>query len=240
MRAIALSTHLPRLDPADLRAALRFRPAATLLLACALAGDAAFVLLHIAHSATGFLGEDALVYQDGGYAEWFQYLKYASVLAMTLYLFARSGNTAYITLAVVAAFLLVDDSLMLHEHGGDEIGAALPFDSLGGLRAEDFGELAVYASFGAVFLVAAIAGHLRQDVEGRRFLLGFYAIVVALAFFAVGMDMVRMIGEDVLPGLGLIEDGGEMVVTSVLLVFVFERFLAAARSGPPPAPDPRG
>ena len=53
-----------------------------LLLVCALAGDAAFVLLHIAHSATGFLGEDALVYQDGGYAEWFQYLKYASVLAM--------------------------------------------------------------------------------------------------------------------------------------------------------------
>ena len=236
MRATALTAYLPQLNLADVRAGLRSRPAPLLLLAAALAADLFFVGLHVVQSATGSLSENAYVYQDGGYAEWFQYLKYASVLAMTLALFAPSGNAAYITLATMAAFLLFDDALMFHEHAGDEIGAALPFDSLGGLRAEDFGELAVYAAVGTVFLGAAVIGHLRQDPEGKRFLLGFYVIVAALAFFAVGMDMARIIGEDVVPGLGLIEDSGEMFVTSVLLAFVFYELLAATRpsaaSGP--------
>lgn len=242
MRATAiLSERLPRFDLAyaveSARLSVRIRREAVLLLAAALVIDLAFVALHIAQSATGIASEDAYVYQDGGYAEWFGYLKYAAMLAMTLVLLRRTGNLAYLTLATLSAFLLVDDGLMFHEHVGDWVAPALPFESLGGLRAEDFGELGAYAVAGSVFLVAAVAGHRNQDADSQRFLWGLYTIILALAFFAAGMDMVRMIGEG-LPGLGLFEDSGEMFVTSVMLAFVFDRLLAVMRRAGAAAESP--
>jgi hypothetical protein len=238
VRATAiLSARLPRFDLAYAieyaRASLRVRREAVLLLAVALIIDLGFVALHIAQSATGFASEDAYVYQDGGYAEWFDYLKYAALLVMTLALLKRSGNLAYLTLATLSAFLLLDDSLMIHEHVGDWVAPHLPFETLAGLQAKDFGELGTYAVAGSVFLFAAVAGQRNQDIESRKFLHGVYAIILGLAFFAAGLDMLHsiaegIIGQGVIPGLGLIEDSGEMFVTSVMVAFVLDRLLSVA------------
>jgi len=129
--------------------------------------DLVFIALRVVHNQTSLLPSAAFKVQaDGGYAEWWQYVKYGLILAMAAALLAWKRDAIYVLWCTLAGYLLFDDAFRFHEQVGARIADILPFESIAGLRGQDVG--------------------------------------------------VR--------GAVLLEEGGEMLVISGMLVMVFDRF----------------
>lgn len=198
---------------------VRFR-----LLVVLLAVDAAFVLFHLLHhgGVEPFADETRwLLDADHGYPEWFGYGKLA-VAAVLLVLLARQGpRLLYLAWALVVVVVLIDDAGTVHERVGGDIASTLDLNDGLGLRARDFGELAVWAAAGTVLLVLLVVVHIGVVARERRRSAGIFACLLLLGLFGVVGDMLHM----VLSGkarqiAGGAEDGGELVAISFLLVYV--------------------
>ena len=186
--------------------------------------DLVFIALHIVHNQTSLLPDAAFKVQaDGGYAEWWQYVKYGLILSMAAALLAWKRDAIYVLWCTLAGYLLFDDAFRFHEQVGARIADILPFESIAGLRGQDVGELFVYALVGAVFASGMLLTYVRRNAESGVLLLRTCLFVGALAFFAVGLDMANIMTGDV-RGAVLLEEGGEMLVISGMLVMVFDLF----------------
>jgi surface polysaccharide O-acyltransferase-like enzyme len=93
-----------------------------------------------------------------------------------------------------------------------------------GLRAVDFGELAVTAFFASILFGVIGVAYYRSDHDARSFSRSMLLLLVALAVFGVVFDMVHVMikGPAWEFALEIVEDGGEMVVMSVIMRFVFQ------------------
>ena len=129
----------------------------------------------------------------------------------------------YVIWTVLFAYLLIDDSQQIHETHGLAIADALGFQPAFVLRPRDFGELIVTAlaagpllgTIGLVYLFASRS-------EERVFTHTMIALLIALAFFGVGVDMLDIMvpWPWLTATLGIVEDGGEMVVATVMIAYV--------------------
>ena len=187
-----------------------------------------FLALHSAHvlSATRFdpgrvlieAGLDARKYSigaDGGYAEWFEYALLALIVIMLARLALLYRRSLYVAFLLVFIYCLADNSLQIHEDLGRLLAGLLGFEPALGLRAQDFGELAVWVLFGIPLLGFLCFGLLRSDGRHRTVGLTLTAWFLAFLFFGIVVDMLHRhaMSYGALTHLvGLIEDGGEMAV----------------------------
>src|SRR5690606_37219398 len=105
---------------------------------------------------------------DRGHAEFYQYTMALWCMALFGALMLRTRALGYLAWVVVFAFLLVDDTVQIHETLGARLGAVLPFAGFVGLRADDLGEAAV-AGAAAVLLLGLVAwAYARGAPEFRR------------------------------------------------------------------------
>lgn len=158
---------------------------------------------------------------DRSYSEFFQYAKYVWAVMILLLLTVRHGTGIYAAWAVGCAYVLVDDAFMLHENVGRAVLAAFPE---GGETVMHMGELgflgAVCVALGTIILLA----HRRARPPHRAASTTLMVLFAALAFFGIVVDAVHSF---VAPGstldapLTVLEDGGEMVVLSVVVAFIF-------------------
>ncbi len=186
------------------------------VLALLICADLLFLLLHIIHYTTPFAASRLFaVQQDGGFAEFFQYIKELWFCIICLILFFRRRELIYSVWALLAGYFLLDDALRLHETLGMKLVFHLDLNSLLALRAQDWGELMVMAAFGGMFLVAFLPAFRASRHPGRQFTRLLWPYIALFLFFCVVMDMVDIW----LPGWGmtLIEDGGEMISMSLIL-----------------------
>jgi hypothetical protein len=198
--------------------------AATILLLALLGADIAFVLAHYLLTK-GVLGNALFSLElDRGYAEFFQYAKVFSIAMMLLAVTARSRIAGYGVWALLFVYLLLDDAFQIHEDFGGYLASRLEFAPAIGLRAQDFGELAVSVIAAVVFLsllalfYSSAAGGFRK---ASRHLL---VLLVALAFFGIFVDLLHVavkMGWKITWLFGVIEDGGEMVAVSFMAAYVF-------------------
>lgn len=157
---------------------------------------------------------------DRSYPEFYQYLKWYWLVCLSLYLAVRLREFPFLLLAPVFAFLLVDDAFTLHESFGGEIASRLGIQGAFGLRTQDVGE-AVFIGFSAlvIFIFWAMAyqsasSSVRKHlgaVGGLLFLLGVFGGVLDAAHEAVAR-----FGPTAYFLAGTLEDGGEMIVLSLL------------------------
>jgi hypothetical protein len=117
--------------------------------------------------------------------------------------------------------MLLDDSLRIHETVGGYVADRAGLTPALGLRAQDYGELSVYVLGGGLSLALGWLAYRHGDAFARRVSRHVLAGLLALAAFAVGVDMLHQ----TLPGwldaaLVALEDGGELVVVSVLTWYV--------------------
>jgi hypothetical protein len=186
--------------------------------------DAAFIILHLIYVYTPYLTRVvfSLTY-PGSHSEFFQYIKelWIAVLFMILAVQYRKGM--YAVLSLLFLYLLFDDSFEFHENFGAVVAEFFNFQPAVGLRGVDFGELAVSAVFGGLFLVAIAIAYLLSDGITRRVTRITLVLLAALVFFGVFLDMVEVINPDPAGSrvLRVVEEGGEMVVMSVITWFVF-------------------
>ncbi len=167
---------------------------------------------------------------DRGYAETYQYLKLAWSSVMSFCLLAKSRQALYLFWAIFFFYLLLDDFGQLHERMGNWFNAEMDYAPMYGLRAHDFGELTFIGIVAAAFLIGGILAYKYSTVSARKSSTILLGMTLALAFFGVGADLINiaikpeglkmaLLSTTFLPGA--IEDGGEMIVVSVICWFMY-------------------
>lgn len=132
--------------------------------------DVAFILVHLLREIplSMFARRLYSLETDRGYAEIFQYVKTYWVVILLGALAWRTRAYVYAGWALLFAYMLCDDALMIHERGGGAIASRWGFESRFGLRPQDFGELTVAGAFGLAFLVLIAALLLAQQPRRER------------------------------------------------------------------------
>jgi signal transduction histidine kinase len=196
-----------------------------LFLGALLLADLFFIGLHVFHTWSPWLKSWMFsIEQDRALAELFQYAKQALLALGSFVLFLRTRGWIFLAWAVFFGFLMLDDMLEFHERVGKAVGPALGLPGMFGLRMDDYGEMA-YAAVLGLCLVTFLALALRRGgpVE-RRFSADLLCLLAALALFAVVFDALHTIAYFRVPllahMLALLEDGGELIVMSLITAYV--------------------
>ena len=207
------------------------------------------LLLIIAHifvlfiNPAVFLDSIWCLEQDGGVGEIFQYAKELWIVLLFTLLAVRRFQLNHLTWAVLFGYLFVDDALQLHEKAGEMVARASTSETIAGLRAEDVGELTVYIVFGLLAVLLISATLLRSNAETKTVCLRFVIIMGLLFATAVLADLVHSRISNIcdafgIPegikivlyyGLGIVEDGGELLVMSLAGAYAFDVYRKATR-----------
>lgn len=166
---------------------------------------------------------------DRGYAEFFQYIKQYWIVILLGLLALNRLALIYVSWSLVFAYLLVDDAPSIHETYGLYAANVVSIKPMFGLLARDVGELLVTGVVGAALLVPLIVAYSRCDSYEKTFSRYLVALFGFLAFFGVLVDTVHAMSRNtaLFNPLGILEDGGEMVVMSLMLWFVFRHNLGS-------------
>jgi hypothetical protein len=119
--------------------------------------------------------------------------------------------------------VLVDDSFRVHERLGSLLASRFELGWIFLLSPQGVGELIVFIVAAFLLLIPIFITYSRSDTETKMDSRCFFIILALLAFFGVVIDMVHeMIAAVTLhESIGVLENGGEMLVVSIMLYFVF-------------------
>jgi hypothetical protein len=156
---------------------------------------------------------------DGGYPEWFNYLKTMLLIFLLGRLTWIRRHSIYAALTVTFAVILVDDMMEIHEEGGKYFKKTLDLEPMWGMRAVDFGEVITWLLLGTVLGPLMLIGLIRAKGIDRTNGLALLIPFAALVFFGLVVDQVYHILRDAFPHadvvLGGSEDGGEMLAITL-------------------------
>lgn len=172
---------------------------------------------------------------DGSHIEVWGHIQMlaAGVILLVLSVFHRAAIFA--AWALVSVVIVIDDLFRIHERGGEHLAAAWQLQPAFRLRAVDFGELIVWGVLLLMLLIPLVIGHVRATQWARRQSWTLLGILVVLAIFAVGVDMLIIIvywdvSSVVLRLLSLTETAGEIIPMSLYLAFVIKLAVMPADS----------
>lgn len=197
-----------------------------MLLLCA---DFVFIAFHSFEFLAPFLNNPLLsLEQDHGYPEVYQYIKWLWIILLLIFTSVKRRSVYFSVWILVFIYLLLDDSLKIHENVGALMEGRLTLAPPLGLRLQDIGELAVTGTIGVVLLLFILWAYRHGPQTFKKMSLDMFVLILALAFFGVVIDMLHVItylsdqiGWKVSAILAVIEDGGEMIVASLILYYVF-------------------
>jgi hypothetical protein len=157
--------------------------------------------------------------EDHGLPESFNYAKWFVIVTCLAATFRRTRVPLFASLATIFLLLLLDDSLRIHEQVGDRLANLTGWDQLG--------ELIAFTGLGMISLSILVPGlwNLPRDVwpQAVRFIgvllgLALCGVVIDLAHASIawlGLPMGRLSDR----GVGLVEDGGEMLLASLATAY---------------------
>ena len=195
--------------------------------------DLGFIGLNVAASALGKLHlvgplpAFLMVTEDLGIPEFFNYFKWALIAVALAWIAVRDRWFAPLAWALIFTMILVDDSMQVHEHLGVVISrvAKLPENML--FHGNDLGEVVAFVMMGTIAALLVLTSLFDKDPASRRLATRYVLVIAGLSAFGVAVDALHqvlwyMAEAHLAPGtpstlLGLIEDGGEMIVASVAL-----------------------
>ncbi len=207
---------------------------ARLLLALLLLVDALFIALYAAYGFDLIDDPKFGLIEDWSYGEIYQYIKEVWIVAMLAALAWCSRAWLLAGWSLFFVYLLTDDSCQVHERAGAWVADVFNLAEWPeiGLRAVDFGELAVSGTVALFFLILLLVLHFRSDARDRPLSRRLAILSALLIFFGVVMDMFHPETSWLVEkAIGAFEDGGEHVVMSVIVWQVF--IAATTRDGTP-------
>lgn len=202
---------------------LKFQPAAEILLLLLLT-DFLSILGHFAFRLSPQISSTYwAITTDRGFGETFQYVKEFWLFCSFAILASSRAEWSYMSLSLLFGYLLIDDAFSVHEGVGEWIATTQNFQPVLGLRAVDLGELVVVASTGLFFLVLIGVSYWLGTQKFRWVCKRIFVLLGCLAFVGVVLDALHIMMEVInRPGIPLgfafelAEDGGEMIVMSLL------------------------
>jgi hypothetical protein len=193
--------------------------------------DLAFIVLYGLYGFKFITDPKFGLIEDWSYGEVFQYIKEFWIFALLAFLAIRRRSWLFGSWALLFLYLMLDDSMQIHERMGEWVAATLRFVPMFGLRSVDFGELAVSGIAGVFFLVTLSLTYIFAEQQARAVARGLFFMLLALVFFGVVVDMLVIDVHWLLTkAIGALEDGGEQVVMSFITWYVFTNASSAASS----------
>lgn len=209
----------------------RKRP--NLLLKLLLVIDLLFILGHLYALYTDSSElRSFMVDADKGYPEIFQYLKFLSIAGISAYLMFFQKRIYYFSWGCVFFLLFLDDAFQLHEKIGKVIAYWFEIQPMMGLKPRDIGELAYMACVGTGVLIVMWFAYANASKKFRDTCWDIGILLGLFLFFAGGVDMLHSIMEKrafVGNLLALFEDGGEMLVISLITWYFY--FIVSSPAG---------
>jgi len=190
-----------------------------------ISADIVFIVLHVLYKT--YILDSALysVKRDLGYAEFYQYVKFLWIIILCVYLFQKLGYWGYWSWAMVFLYFLVDDAFQIHEDVGRAIANQLTFTPPLNLRLQDFGEFAVYAAAGIILALGIGIAYQKGSQAFKKLSRDLISLIAILIFFGVFLDAAEIAsnwGIFIKEALGLLDDGGELIIVSVMLWYIFQ------------------
>ena len=162
--------------------------------------------------------------EDWSYAEVFQYLKELWI-ALILGFGSWQRKSSLLTVwTLLFSYLLIDDSLSIHEVIGSKISSLFQFQDILKLRAVDFGEVLFSVTVAIFFLIVISWAYFRSSSTERKYSQFLTFFLLALAVTGIFFDLIHVIVSDNLYFnfiFALLEDGGEQIIMSLALSFVY-------------------
>lgn len=210
-----------------------FGPTVTLLVLLVVV-DFMFIAVHALHAWSPWLaGGHFSMESDNGLASIYQYIKQIWLAGCLGLAFVQTRSKVFVGWTLLFAFLLLDDALELHERFGVLISASWNLPAVFGMRPADLGEVIVAAGIGCAALALVAITFRRGGSDARQLSADLMCLLAALALFGVFFDMLHTITYFNAPSLAqffaLVEDGGEMLVVSVITAYVFDLTSNAGR-----------
>jgi hypothetical protein len=210
-----------------------FGPTVTLLVLLVVV-DFVFIAVHALHVwSPWFAGGHFSMENYNGLASIYQYIKQAWLAGCLALAFLQTRSKVFAGWTLLFAFLLLDDALELHERVGAILAASLNFPAVLGLRPADLGEVSVAAAIGCLALALVAITFRHGGSQSRELSADLMCLLAALALFGVFFDMLHTITYFKAPSVAeffaLIEDGGEMLVVSVITAYTFDLTSNAGR-----------
>ncbi|TGV01586.1 hypothetical protein [Flavivirga rizhaonensis] len=162
---------------------------------------------------------DFSIEKDFGYAEFYQYIKEFGIFLILIFLFYEKEQIIYLVWAMFFLYVLLDDSLSLHEVYGVYLADYFNFQPKFNLRAEDFGELLIFLSIGVLFFISIIFAFFKTDLMGRLVTRNLFILILILAFFAIFVDQLHIMVPSGKNKFAVLEDGGEMLIMSFIFIY---------------------
>lgn len=200
-----------------------------------------FIILHILYRNGNLADGMFSLGRERGYSALFLFgLEFCLVLLMGAMAF-RKGQPVYFHWTALFAYFFFDDLLEVHETVGAALAIVWEFPVLFDLRPQDWGEMVVYATTGLYFLMTLLLTYPKSDDPARQFSRYLTVMVIALIGAGIGADMAYyMVESRLLRELFVIfEDGGEIVLISLILWSVFGRVIEMSAAEPRPRPIQR-
>ena len=189
------------------------------MLALLLAVDLVFLVCHILNTYGVALPDPAWnLGIERSYSEWFQYFKHAGIVVSLGLLAFWARSRLYTGFAILFGWVLLDDSLALHEQIGDRLALALD-------TGENLGELIALAGMGLVAIAPILYMYPKvSNLEEKAFSLD---IVKLLMVFTVSGVVLDFIDSEIYFStrffrylFGTLEDFGENIAISFILTIV--------------------
>lgn len=209
---------------------------ATYLLALLLCVDLIFVILNVlAVKAPQLDIAHFSVSQEGGYPEYFQYLKWSLIVLFLFCISFKRQSLLYFSWIAVFLYFLIDDSFAVHETMGAFLSERLGFTPPFRLRGQDIGELIVSGVAGIFLLFPLISAYVFGSQTFKRFSHDVFLFLLAIIFFGVFIDVLHIalkLGPKLGFAFSIFEDGGEMLVASFIVWYVCLVVVWKDRGGP--------
>lgn len=210
-----------------------YGPTVTLLVLL-VAVDFLFIAVHALHVWSPWLGNhDYSMDSYDGMASIYQYIKQIWLAGCLALAYLQTRNKVFVGWTLLFAYLLLDDALELHELLGEMIASWLGLPAMLGLRPRDLGEILVAAAIGCVALGLVGIAFRRGGNEARELSADLMCLLAALAVFGVFFDTLHTItyfkAPSVTEFIALVEDGGELLVISVITAYTFDLTSNAGR-----------
>jgi hypothetical protein len=208
-------------------------PGASILLLLLISADVVFIVLHMIIAV--FAPYSPLCNTQGicAYMNIYNVIKLFWIVVLFAYVFRARRSTHYLSWILVFTFLLLDDAFLLHQTIGTYLLEIWNTSSLQDIMpGQRFLELGVLAMAGILLLSVVAWSYLHGSPGFRKVSQDVVLFLLALAFLGLIVDLAEAMKLDrrVIFALGFVEDGGEMVVNSLLLWYVFRLALWKGKS----------
>ncbi len=188
--------------------------------------DVLFTLAGVINWKLGYPNYRWSITMDYSYPEYFQYLKEFLAALLLLMVARKTRNAHFYVWVFLVAYLFSDDAFRIHENAGHFVEYRTSWDSLWGLRDQDYGEFASALIAGTVFMISLAIVFKKGTAFFKKPSVALLVIILLLAFCGIILDMLTIIALDHRGPrfeimMAILEDGGEMFVISILVAYSY-------------------